>query len=69
MRAADISNTPVFYAYALVTRSNGVWLFLHENRSTPELEKHFTDEGVTDLKIGSYLDVTDSVKNFVSQSF
>lgn len=48
LRASDIKNTPVFYSYALISEEN-IQLYLHNDRITSKIEKHFESEGVKDL--------------------
>lgn len=66
LRATDIRNTPVFYAYALYSMEKGLHLFLHDGRETEALKEHFKSEGVEEVKVLKYLEVAKELKKFVS---
>uniref|UniRef100_A0A336M0S0 CSON009826 protein n=1 Tax=Culicoides sonorensis TaxID=179676 RepID=A0A336M0S0_CULSO len=69
LRASDISYTPVFYSYALISRNHGIQLFLHKNRITSQIQQHFENEGIKDLiQVKDYEQIVTSLKDYVELS-
>lgn len=65
LRASDILHTPVFYSYALISKDD-VQLYLHKNRVTSEIDKHFESEGVKSLiQIKDYDEIVKGLTEYV----
>ena len=69
LRGNDISNNPVFFSYVILTEQSVDLYLLNKNRvATPEIQKHFTDEGI-EINIFDYETILNGIEHTVSKIF